>query len=691
MKLKRLILENCIGLIKGSDVDKLEINFDLGDSAIIGIFGKVGSGKSTLLNNMNPYRANFNNDFYEDGYKEIEFEFKDNTYVSKIYQGKASLFKNGKLLNDGKVSTYDEELENEIGDEKVFMKLLYAGKRFKNILNLTKGERKELIVDYLLEYLKKYETYQGILKNDMETLIDEIRVDEIKREEYETLVKEGKEVLQKSFIEKENYEKIEDTLEKLQKEQKLFLEEKERNKELFSSMELLGKDIENNNSKIKEITNSIKEKNESISKLKEKYLKLKESIPKEADIDIEYIKSELKSYKDKYDENENKMSDELSLIHNLKSDINNLENKILDKEKKKKFDLPCSSKLQIKCPFTDFKDIDKLKSEDEQLIKDWNTKLKNQKKEKDELDKKYIKLNTAKLNLKKEISSSEDKIKEYNEYEKKIAQKPLLDEYKEQGKNLKKEIEQLKLNKSELEEKTSKLQKDLDKKIEKYNESEYKDLSNKIEEEKEKLKKSDVELKYLEKLYHDYSNKTEKAWECNHRLEENQKQLAEYDLLVEFFGKTGGQIFDIEQAGEEISDVANKLLEHYEDKKIIVKFDTLKENKKGEIKEVFDIAVSINDGDWQTYLSDGESVLVSNAIREAMCYLRSSKEFKTVFIDELDGSIDTDNIIGFIKLLEEGNKLNERQFTFLISHNEEVKAYLEKSIVLKGDSLIINL
>lgn len=136
---------------------------------------------------------------------------------------------------------------------------------------------------------------------------------------------------------------------------------------------------------------------------------------------------------------------------------------------------------------------------------------------------------------------------------------------------------------------------------------------------------------------------------------------------------------------------SGKLLENYENKKIKVKFDTLKENSKGEIKEVFDINCSINDAEWQTYLSDGESVLVSNSIREAMSYLKKTKDFKTVFIDELDGSIDSEARIGFIRLLEEGNRLNERQFTFLITHSEEVKSYLEKNIIFQNNNLTINL
>jgi ABC-type lipoprotein export system ATPase subunit len=73
-----------------------------------------------------------------------------------------------------------------------------------------------------------------------------------------------------------------------------------------------------------------------------------------------------------------------------------------------------------------------------------------------------------------------------------------------------------------------------------------------------------------------------------------------------------------------------------------------------------------------------------------MNYLKQTKDFKTVFIDELDGSIDSENRIGFLKLLTQGNALNDRQFTLLISHSEEVKGYVEQSINLIDNQILIN-
>jgi len=699
MKLKRIILENCIGLVKGSDIDKLEINFEDVESSIIGIFGKVGSGKSTLLNNINPYRANFTNDFYEDGYKEIEFEFKGNNYLSKIYQDKASLFKNEILLNqNGKVSTYDEELEAEIGDEKVFMKLLYAGKRFKNILNLTKGERKELIVDYLLEYLKHYDSYQIKLKNDMEELVDKIRVCEIKSEEYDFYLKTHSENIQLLDNEKNNYDNIENEILDLQKEQELFLLQQEQNKDIKLKLETIDIDIRKKEKEKSESESEYKIKEKKISDLRLKYNDLKEKIEKANDElyfneDIVDIKIEIENLKESCEEDDEEKITNGKEIVEYKSDIKNKKEKIEElKIKIQNLKLPCTSDLQQQCPLADYKDVKKINEASKKEIENLESSIN---KLNDLIDNKlsrqeYLSDNIKKL--KKIISDKELIIEKNQEHKVILSQKTLLDEYKIQGKELKTDLDSLHKKILQMENDIDVMKTQMNEYIDIYNaNNKYENKENTIIEYQNKLNESNAEKTYLSKIIYDATKKILELEEYKENHETYQNELAEYDLLIEFFGKTGGQIFDIEQAGNEISKITNQLLEHYTDKKLIVKFDTLKQNKKGEFKEVFDISVSINDGDWQTYLSDGESVLVSNAIREAMCYLRQSKDFKTVFIDELDGSIDTDNIIGFIKLLEEGNKLNERQFTFLISHNEEVKSYLEKSITFKPENLILNL
>jgi DNA repair exonuclease SbcCD ATPase subunit len=692
MKIKRIYLKNCIGLIKGSDIEELDIDFEDINPSVIGIFGKSGTGKSTLLNNLNPFRDDFKHNFYDDGIREVEFEFKGFHYHSKIYHTKALLFKDGELLNPSeKVSEYDEELQNEIGDKDTFFQLLYAGRRFSNILDLTKGERKQLIVDYLLDYLKDYDTYQINMKQEQSKILDEIRRYEIKIEDkakFEPQLEENK--LKITELKVEIDEKVKEE-KQLQNLQTLYQKQEEENKKIKEKIEQYNERLKEYKEELESINEDKEQEEEKLSKLRIKYQNEKEKIK-----EIQKPKNSLKQeqllkhdYSIILNGKQEKLSDIKSEISRLKNDIERKKDKKEELETKiKTLDVPCSSDLQMKCTLTKFKSFTDLKKEYESEIKDSDKDVEIKQ---IELNSKEKELETIKLNIediKEKIKACDDEIVKIMEYDKLEEVKKRVEEIKKLGKEQKSVVEKLKLK---YENQIKKIEKFKESKPQKEIDNEYEDKSNDIKGISDKISDLKGKLSYTEFEIESLEEKMVEINQMEELIDKKRINADEYNILIEFFGKNGGQIFDIEQAGKEISKVANKLLENYENKKIKVKFDTLKENSKGEIKEVFDINCSINDAEWQTYLSDGESVLVSNSIREAMSYLKKTKDFKTVFIDELDGSIDSEARIGFIRLLEEGNRLNERQFTFLITHSEEVKSYLEKNIIFQNNNLTINL
>lgn len=696
MELKKILLHKCKGLVKGSDLHNVEIDFTDINPTVIGLFGKSGTGKSTLLRNLNPYRKDFNNDFYEGGYRHLEFEFKDNSYFSKISHKDAYLFKNQRLLNEsGKVSTYDEVLEEELGDEKTFFKLLYAGKRFSNILSLTKGEKKELLIDYLLDYLKDYEVYETKLKNELTNKLIELQEYELSVEDYDLEFEKHKDYLKQSWVEKSNYEDLEDKIEDINNYQKLYLAREKEIEDWKRQHEELVKGKKELNQQRDGFEHDLKVKDKKLVEVKERYSELKDKLEDIKGIGVKNIEKDeervLQLRKDF--ENIVDKSNSLSLdIHKSGMNIERIEKNFKDKnEAIENLKLPCDSKLQLKCPLTKFRDVEKLIQEEKQLLEEYKIELEKEKKNKESLTQELKNTIKEKKEIEELRNRLEESIDKHYKTEKLRAQEPLLQEYKKQGKDLQEDVKILK----------EKIEK-IDDKIEKINEDEYileqedhgniyRDRTNDLKLLQDDLNKSDANLKFLELQVFEGNERIQKLQIYKDGIKQKQKDVLEYNLLIKFFGKEGGQIFDIEHAGLEISRVANQLLENYKDKKIEVRFDTLKENKKGETKEIFDISCSINNDEWETYLSDGEEVLVSNAIREAMCYLRQQKDFKTVFVDELDGSIDEENKIGFIKLLQEGNKLNNRQFTFLISHSGDIKGYLEKSITFKNNNLILNL
>lgn len=706
MKIKHIKLIGCIGIQKGLGLEEIEINFDNFNPGLIGLFGKSGSGKSTILNNLNPYRTDFKSNFYDDGTRELKFIFKEHEYLSQVYHEKAFLFKDGKLLNEsGKVSTYDESLENEIGDQNVFYKMLYAGRRFKNILELTKGEKKQLVIDYLLDYLKDYETYGKQLKEEQQSLEKDLLRLKVKLEEEETIKEEiekyktdGKETVEK-------IKEIEEKIEKLKKKQLLWEEENEENEKINKQIDKLETESEE---KFKLCNINLKEqgnKQQEINDLNEKIEETEEKIDKIEEVnynidDLEKNKTNLEEQQEEIETLDKELKNTVKQSEREVKEYNRISEE-LDELKKELEDLenqnpPCTKDLQLKCPLTKNTDYS-------EVLKKFNLKIEKKEKELKEqgdisngvkreilvITEKQEKLNEKEIDYDSEISKINKKIKKQKEFNEIKGFVELNKERKDTIKKYEKQRDEYRELYEKYLRETKKVENEIEN-LKKEIKNEYTDYSDDIKEKEEKLIQLKTTKENLKKQLTEKKEKLETFGKIKDKIEKIETEIIEYNLLIEFFGKTGGVLFDIEMAGEQISNIANKLLENYSNKQIKIKFETLKTDSKGQPKEVFDIACSINGEDWQTYLSDGESVLVSNSIREAMSYLRKQREYKTVFIDELDGSIDSENRIGFLKLLEQGNELNNRDFTFLISHSEEVKGHLEQSIELKDGTINLN-
>lgn len=691
MKIKRLKLYNSKGIWNGSKqkLSEIEIDFTVFKKGIIGLYGVSGSGKSTILYNLNPYRTNFKGKFFADGYRELEFEFKGNDYLSKVYQDKAMLFRNDVLLNPSqKVSTYDEVLEEEIGAEDVFFKLMYAGHDFSNILTLTKGQRKEIIVNYLLDYLKDYELYSAKLKQDetadtvkFETLSNEIGRIELNSDE---IIKLEEDIINTTF-ERDNLRTL---VTKLNEDQVLFDEKEIELQTIKQQVEFKFKDMAKQAMIIKEAESKLDSMDNKLTKLQTEYQELINKIQNEF-ITTETTESVMKKIEDVdriINEKIKQQAEQNNKRRELKEKTNTLHEKKTELLRLEKAVPPCNSDLQIKCPLTKNVDYSFMLTELQNKVDDYAEEvviLEN------EVDSFYNISLTEDKNQKNELNILLNKINENSK----------IDGYKQLANKIQNDAEELIVEIEELETKQEKdkailRQTEREKNtLESCCKNEYIDYRDRILIEEKNITAKESTIQFYNDRIKTLKDELKSTTKMKAELDILADRMNDYTMLINFFGKTGGMIHDIEMAGQQVSEVANRLLENYLEKSIIIKFDTLKENSKGEMKEVFDITCSINGQDWQdsTDLSGGEKVLVSNAIREGMSYLRQDNDFKTVFLDELDGSLDAEARIGFVKLLEQGNELNGRDFTILITHSDGVKAHLEQYISLEeGEIKIIS-
>jgi len=206
MIIKKLELRGAIGIQKGLKQEQIEIDFTKFNPGLVAIVGTNGSGKTTIMENMHPYRSikskpgSLKEHFYlKDSFRKLTFEYNGDTYISNILidgltgASEAYLYKNNRALNDGKLTTYDEQIENLIGTEEMFFSSVFSAQKAKGIAELKQSERRDLFYELLnLNFYEKYFEQAKILlaknqeeKTKLESKKESFETDIQKKEEYE--------------------------------------------------------------------------------------------------------------------------------------------------------------------------------------------------------------------------------------------------------------------------------------------------------------------------------------------------------------------------------------------------------------------------------------------------------------------------------------------------------------------------
>ncbi len=160
-----------------------------------------------------------------------------------------------------------------------------------------------------------------------------------------------------------------------------------------------------------------------------------------------------------------------------------------------------------------------------------------------------------------------------------------------------------------------------------------------------------------------------------------------YEELRLAFGKKGVPAMIIEAAIPEIEDEANALLTKITSGRMHVRFDTQRENVKGDTIETLDIRIADELGTrpYENY-SGGEQFRVNFAVRIALSKLlarRAGAQLQTLVIDEGFGALDAN---GRDKLVEAINAIQDDfQRILVITHIDELKdAFPVRIDVTKG-------
>lgn len=229
------------------------------------------------------------------------------------------------------------------------------------------------------------------------------------------------------------------------------------------------------------------------------------------------------------------------------------------------------------------------------------------------------------------------------------------------------------------------------------------EISARRREAQERKTKADDDVKhYQRQVWEAESNlkrcaemATEKKLKETDRAE-TAKQIAVYKELADAFGKKGLQALIIDTVLPELEDEANRLLSGMSDGRMTVRFDTLRDSKKGEAIETLDLKISDEQGIRPYELfSGGEAFRVNFAVRVALSKLlarRSGAALRTLVIDEGFGTQDgagRERLVEAIRSIED-----EFERVLVITHIQELKDVFPVRIdivkTLTGSTISVN-
>ena len=700
---------------KGMKVEDFEINFEDYDDGVIGLIGLVGRGKSTMIENCQPYSCLITRDgkltdhyYLRDSLRELIYRDEEGTYY-KIIMNINGAIKTGSVEYlvytstdretwipvpecNGNLKCYDTWVEETFGSKALFLSTCFTAKEAtvgcKDISEATPTENMDLFAKLLgLSYYKTLEEMAKNIKKDLDSNLKAQSVLIKDKGLYESRIQGFTEALEEyeSKLEEQKtaYEEAEKKMESLQQEYGKFLAHQNEMRSL--------------NSVIKSLEDAIALKKETVADIEEDKRKADEVELHKRDISLYHsfskkLEEQMAEHKEKSEEEKsvwttlNDKQKELNevekTVSEISSRISNLETELKQYEQEEGH--------EDNCPFCGAT----LSSEKKEKLK---FKISNIEHEINELDSELCPFNIGKERMTEEIASLESELKK------------LGDELKEKKSAIELTTESVNQYKqyAELEEFTPKY-KDHDVILKKMKQEIIQletDISNKtngVEVVKDVGEELAVAKVNRNVLLADYSQTVANINSANENLSYAKEELKkireyekginnlrldidEYEILIKAFSTTGIQALELEANIPQIKDYANSILHESFGDRFDIDFKTDDPEAK---RAVFQIIVHNNETD-ETYplkwVSSGERIWLKQAIYNAFSIVRINStgfSFKTRFMDETDGSLDSEERSKYLKMINTVNSLGNTNKTILITHSQEIKDVLEQMIEL---------
>lgn len=187
--------------------------------------------------------------------------------------------------------------------------------------------------------------------------------------------------------------------------------------------------------------------------------------------------------------------------------------------------------------------------------------------------------------------------------------------------------------------------------------------------------------------YENAVTELKKIAQAEKELQGKQNDFNEYAILQKAFSSSGIQALELEAIVPTVADITNRILHSSYGDKFNIYFETLRQGAKNMVEDFNIMATNTQTGRSCpiAMLSSGELIWVKQALFFAFSIIRernSGFAFKTRFMDESDGSLDSNMRVSYLKMINstllEGNATK----TILISHSQEIKEIAEQFITL---------
>jgi exonuclease SbcC len=181
----------------------------------------------------------------------------------------------------------------------------------------------------------------------------------------------------------------------------------------------------------------------------------------------------------------------------------------------------------------------------------------------------------------------------------------------------------------------------------------------------------------------------ERRSRCDARRVRIEDELGNWTLFARCMSNDGLIALAIDDAGPELSALANDLLLASYGPRFTVSIQTLLETAKGDQREGFDIVVhdaESAESKSLTWMSGGECTIIEACLTRAIAlYLaqNSGRKYTTLFSDEADGALDPDRKRMFMAMKRQVLRLGGYEREFFVSQTPELAAMADAVIDLE--------